>query len=576
MHKKTLLILFLLTLLTYGNSLFNGFVGDDEVVILNNKFYQDWKHFPQLFNKAKYLTRSKQVYFNVDDDFGSGSVAYRPVLSATYFVDYALWKTDPFGYHLNNLVLHLLNAVLVYFLLFFILGKSDAALLGSLIFSVHPIQTEAVCNVGYRADSLAFFFLLSAFLAFIRYAKHEGTKRYLLYSGSLVFFWLALFSKESAIVFPALILCYDFYIKKMSLAEMVRQAKSRYLGLIVIAIAHVYIYGFVFTNTSLQYVPQVSESFFIHIVKMCRIWVGYIIVLIFPAQVTILPPLYAPDAQPLWAIENIFAVLIVVFLALFTLKRVKHRSIISFFVLWFVISLIPVSGIIPLINPVAYRFIYLPSVGFCAVLAIVLEKITIKRTWSQYFSDWKALLVGTIIGACMLITIIQNRLWHDNYMIAFELIKNYPDQKQGYVILGIEHFKNRLYDQAKPYLIQSLRLGSTDPRVYYRLGVCYMDQSPEAAEVFLKKAIELQNDYAAPYIRLSDFYLRTRAYDRALPYLEKSVILSPHWAGNYVKLIQAYVALKRYDSAKSAFIRAKNELQNPEQLQRLEQFFLSF
>ena len=115
MHKKAIIIILALGILTFGNSLFNGFVGDDEVLIVKNDFYESWSNFPRLFT-SDYITRSEDV-FNVNNMYShTGSVAYRPVLSTSFFFDHWIWGKNPFGYHLTNLILHLCNSVLVYFL----------------------------------------------------------------------------------------------------------------------------------------------------------------------------------------------------------------------------------------------------------------------------------------------------------------------------------------------------------------------------------------------------------------------------------------------------------------------------
>ena len=80
MHRKAILIIAAVTLLTFGNSLGNGFVGDDDVVIVRNTFYTSWKNFPRLF-AHDYLTDSDIVFNSKGEYFHSGSVAYRPVLS---------------------------------------------------------------------------------------------------------------------------------------------------------------------------------------------------------------------------------------------------------------------------------------------------------------------------------------------------------------------------------------------------------------------------------------------------------------------------------------------------------------
>ena len=109
--------------LTFGNSLSHDFVGDDYVVIVDNSFYASWANFPKLFSRAS-ITESDDV-FNKKEYFHTGSTAYRPVLSASFFVDYGLWQRNPLGYHLHNVLLHMANALLVYFIIGLYRKKAD-------------------------------------------------------------------------------------------------------------------------------------------------------------------------------------------------------------------------------------------------------------------------------------------------------------------------------------------------------------------------------------------------------------------------------------------------------------------
>ena len=115
-HRQSVLIIILVSLITFSNALSNGFVGDDHLIVVNNTFYETWANFPKLFAPG-YITDSDEA-FNSESLSHTGSVAYRPVLSATFFFDYWLWQRVAFGYHLHNVVVHVLNAILVYFILF--------------------------------------------------------------------------------------------------------------------------------------------------------------------------------------------------------------------------------------------------------------------------------------------------------------------------------------------------------------------------------------------------------------------------------------------------------------------------
>ena len=141
------ILISLISFLTYLNTLHHQFVFDDFRIIVNNPFIRDWKHFPSLFNCD---------YFKI-----SGELSYRPLVTLSYFTDYAIWGLNPFGFHLTNLVIHTLNTFIAYLLLSKITRNFYLTVISCLFFSIHPILTETVNSVGFREDLLcATFFCL--------------------------------------------------------------------------------------------------------------------------------------------------------------------------------------------------------------------------------------------------------------------------------------------------------------------------------------------------------------------------------------------------------------------------------
>ncbi len=187
------ILISLISFLTYLNTLHHQFVFDDFRVIVNNPFIKDWKYFSMLFNSD---------YFRM-----SGELSYRPLVTLSYFIDYSLWRLNPLGFHLTNLLLHTFNVLFVYSLLLKITGKLRFAGISSLFFGIHPVLTETVNSVGFREDLLcATFFMLTVFFYGKMYtAKYKHTW----YAIALLSYSLSLFSKEMAISLPLIIFVLD-------------------------------------------------------------------------------------------------------------------------------------------------------------------------------------------------------------------------------------------------------------------------------------------------------------------------------------------------------------------------------
>src|SRR3989339_1852277 len=174
------ILLVAIPVLIYINSLQNTFVYDDVFTITDNYFIRDWGNFTALFTND---------YFKY-----SGEVTYRPVVTFSYFIDYFLWHLNPAGFHLTNILLHVVNVVLVYLLVSAVSRSRTASFLTSILFALHPVLTEAVNGISYREDLLTTTFFLSSILLFIQSAIRNPQSKihyYFLYILALFSYLLA-------------------------------------------------------------------------------------------------------------------------------------------------------------------------------------------------------------------------------------------------------------------------------------------------------------------------------------------------------------------------------------------------
>ncbi len=542
-RKKYIIYIFsiiLITFFSYGICLFNNFVGDDNVLIVNNSFYNSWENLPYLFSKI-YITNGNSLFFipTHKQYFHSGSVAYRPVLSATFFLDHWLWGLHPFGYHLTNLLLHIVNTILVYFLFLYIIKKNSISFFSALLFGVHPVHVEAVSNIGYRADVLCCFFMLCSFLLFIKFCEANFIiRKNFLYICSIVFYLLGLFTKEAVIVLPMLIFLYDIYLLPYRSERTVLSMTKKYSGYIIVTIFYLYIYLKVFPNSTLGKLSLMGGNLFIHITTMFIIFREYLLSLVFPFYVKIIPPLYAPIPYSFITVQFFVFITIFIIFIFLVYKVYWYDKKITLFLSFFLISLIPVSNVIPIVTPMAHRFLYIPSIWFIGAIGCYLT----------HLSGGHKRLIGVIeigvIFLCIFVSVRLIREWRSDISVASSLIQNYPDNQQGYSILGTEYFRQGKYDMALPVLKKSVSLGSRDPKIFYMLGLC----DKQNAEFFLHNAIFLKPDYVYPYIALGRLYFLQQRYKDAILYLKRSISIHPTYSGiGY--LIKTYLKKGDYNNA---------------------------
>ena len=373
-----ILVIVLFTGLIYANSLRNSFIWDDDSHISETNLIKSWDNFPLLFTKS-HLTVSSELTNSDRTDMESGEASYRPVCTITFFIDYFFWQLNPFGYHLTNLLLHIANCILLYLLALSITKNPKIAIFASLLFASHPVNSEAVGVIAFREDLLAVLFMLSSFILFIKLDTVSRIKKGCLYLSSLLFFLLALFSKEAAIVFPPLLLLYDYFFKKFP--RSIREYfKLRYLGYAIVLGFYCFIRFFILVNPDKPGVVYLINNFYTRVFTMLKVFSIYIRWILFP--VGICPVL--PDSPTLIAYSItdplvITAILLIVIIFIFTVRLRKREVLISFGILWFFIAIFPVSNIFyNLPNHIAGRYLYFPVIGFCFLAAALLAKLSRK------------------------------------------------------------------------------------------------------------------------------------------------------------------------------------------------------
>ncbi len=201
MSSKSIFILLIvvLGLALYINSLNGEFIRDDIYLVKNNEYIKTISNLPKVFTRS--------IAAGGRDEWNS----YRPVQMITFMVDHSIWGLNVKGYHLTNTLLHILAAISIYLLINILYGDRLLSFFASILFVAHPIHTGAVAFISGRADSLAAIFMILTIILYIRYIDLNNTRFFIL---SLLTYTLALLSRENAIILPFILLLYHYAFKK--------------------------------------------------------------------------------------------------------------------------------------------------------------------------------------------------------------------------------------------------------------------------------------------------------------------------------------------------------------------------
>lgn len=538
-------LIIIIIALAYSNSLTNSFIWDDYLVIVNNDFIKSFKNFPAVFSK-NYLTpfiKAGCCYFP-DYAAGSGESSYRPVVTLSYFIDYFIWKLNPSGYHVSNLLLHILNAAVLFVFIGFITKNKKLALLSSLIFSLHPVNSEAVNVISFREELLAFLFYLSSFSLYVKANDCIGRKKNYRYLCSITLFFLALFSKEMAVTLPFMLVLYDwtfFPAGKNSSREVIPPDKSqkrfnyfklRYAGYVAVLLFYLIVRFFLIVNTEEPAAAYQGGSFYTNFLTMTDVFATYMKWFLFPVNIHIvLPEVRALAVFSLFAPRVLVSMVLVVIYITWAMKIRQIAKEISFAMFWIVITLLPVSNILPLPNFMAARYLYIPAVGFAFLFSALLFKLVKLKNNSIPAGFSRALagcLIILVLTGYFVITIVKNAVWKNNMSLWSEVVKDYPDNALVHHNLG-EGFKE--YGMVESAVDEYKKAITLNPQLviaYNKLGELLGNmQRYEEAVSYFKQSIEVDRGYPLSYNNLGVTYARMQKWEEAKQSWQKSLEIDP-------------------------------------------------
>lgn len=443
----------LAALVTYLPALSNGFVWDDPLVLRQLRQFDDWWDL---------LIMPPEVprYY------------YRPLVFLTYLLDRSVGGETPYWFHLSVVALHLANTLLVYRLAVVVLGNSvSVAFLAALLFAVTPIHVESVAWIAGRADVLACAFLLISALLVVRRSGWGGS-----YQLAAVMYFLALLAKESAItgmvVIPLLSRLHRRRIDWRDVAPFV-VATIAYL-LLRKQSGGAFIGG---AESSLD----VFES-----AQLTLQALGYYVVCSI-APVSITPYIASVPESPVYLVVGVLSMVAAALVprALRATDRARCYGLLT----WFFLTLMPSFVVLyreSASAPIADRYLYIPSVASCMLLAWLL--VALARTLRLSVA-WPVAAGLAFSAVLALRSATYARVWADDLSLWTEVIASGPPSALALTQLGSALMDAGRFEDAQRTLEAALKEPSTPTQlamVHGNLGVVYRRQGKltEAYEAF--------------------------------------------------------------------------------------------
>ncbi|GMR05076.1 MAG: hypothetical protein BMS9Abin23_1008 [Thermodesulfobacteriota bacterium] len=544
-RKILIAVLFVVASAVFLNTLYNGFVYDDESIIVNNGWIRDFSHIPEIFSSTLWGFK-----------LGADSNYYRPLVHLVLLAEYQVFGLAAWAYHLVNVIFHGLNTVLVYLIASHLLERpygapqdNDAPYPGSftakasllafaaaLLFAVHPVHVEAVAPASVVAElSLSFFYLASLYL-YMRSSRACATVHALLIAASIVFFAVDIFLKETAVTLVAVIIAYDLTADgslRLNARSVVRSG-LRYVPYFLIVLFYMLTRSH-FLGGLVPLKQSAYLSTFQYLLNIPPLLSEYIRILFYPAGLNAFYTFHPIFSVGDYDIASLIP--LILFIPVFIFLLTRYRSAALFCVLFALLALSPalyIPGVGVRGNAFAERYLYIPSVGFSIVIPVLVYWIIEKAGGPAAFKK-KALsflIIIVVISAVWSVqTFRRNRVWESDYTLWKDTAEKTKDSKVVYINLGSAADSLGHREEAMSAYTKALEIAPYSAELHNNIGIQYLElRRLDDAVAAFKKAYTLTSNFGRLAVirsNLGDAYMMKGMVDEAVVEYSEALNLDP-------------------------------------------------
>jgi len=520
-------------ILVYHNIYDAPFLWDDEVMIVGNPAIQK-VDIKRIFTTGAFGDSLEHTSF------------YRPVQILSYAVDYHLWGFDTRGCHLVNILIHILGAV---FLLLFLRNLSLPSIFAfviALIYATHPIHIENVTYLSGRGDVLCNMLSIFSLFSLSQFLKSKWN----VFWGVLgiVTYIFALFAKENTIFLPIIMLFLVIW-KKDQLKNKLNIVYGTVGIFLMVMVAYIIFRYTLFADIQVKALSIIADQpLSIRLYTLPETILTYLRLLILPYH---LHMEYHFIATSLFSIHTLLFILFLAFIVFIFIKKIIPRPELLFYVVWFVVGLLPVLNIgVPLPATLREHWVSFSSIAFFLFLGRCL--------YYQSLIHYKVirikpvqLLVFVWLIFISVSTFIRNNDWKDPFRLYEHDVKYEPDSFILWNNLGVEYFRKGIMNSAKRSFEKS-RDVCPDPGyapTYNNLGVIAQNEGDiEKAESHFLISIKL-DDYVLAFQNIGRIYIVNKEFDRAVETMTQGLQFHPGNAEMLYYLGLGYFELNKYSDA---------------------------
>ena len=475
----------------------------------------------------------------------------------TFALNYKATGFDPFWFHLVNVVIHLINSCLVFWLVRLVMHRAayigasklgnryaDAvALTAALIFVAHPIETQAVTFVVQRLTSLAaLFYLLSVTLFFKgRICMDEGRRcGVVLIAFSVLSAVAAMFTKQNAFTIPLALLLVEFAFFSPSW-KLMRQ-KMALFALAAVLLAVIPVALILFHGVSLQEITDIARAtkllgrydYFATQINVVR---TYLRLIVFPAGQRL--DYYYPIFHSIFNERTILSATLHGGLIAAAIASFRKRRAVFFGIAFFYITLLVEASVFPIQDVLVEHRVYLPSVGII-IAASSLMWLAAKRIHLKGRSMW--IVVGALVALLAVMTHQRNKVWADSETLWKDNVLKDPASWRARYNLGKAYELNRKWSDAKREWLESIKIKDSSWAWNNIANILVREKKYEEAMRAFRKSIKLNPSFVPPYGNMGIAMEKLGKPDEAIELNKKALSINPEYAAAYFNLGRIYLS----------------------------------
>lgn len=584
------------------------------LVLLGGSLYAQTLDDPFHFDDAVTIVGNQAVHRLPDwPTTAKGLLAFQPsrfITNITFALNYYAGRLDTEGYHAINILVHLITALLVWWMGNLLVGLTRTSLrigqspmkqsdtiskiasssakkrgglldpaslkqlkgklestlrvaktavssdqdpkipfLAALVFLAHPVNTQAVSYLSQRSEALAAMFYMASVCCYIQ-GRISGTKRTPYLVGSIVCGLLASFSKETAVTLPLMIIVIELFFLRTQVIVLPRQILFAVLGLVFIVLIPS---AFNFNYARMLAEPHLSQSHLgdvltlqTYLLTQIRVFVTFLRLVFIPVGLNL--DYDYPMIQTFFdpAFLGSLGVLTAIGAGAFSLKR--KSPMLSFAAAWFFLTMS--SNLVPRAHVMFEHKLYLVLAGLLPALCLGSAGLVRNR---------RVMTVGLfcIIVLFSVITFQRNHVWNSEIALWEDVLKRSPNKARVHLSLGTAYARAGQYDRAHMYMTNAIGMLGEPHRAYSNRGAVYVKmKKDDLAMADLNQAIALEPYFPDAYVNRSEIFARMKNYGAALEDLGKVIGIDPLYAPAYRMRGRIFDAMGQYDQARADYNRA--------------------